>query len=230
MIIVENRIPIVEIIVINLVLKKYMSNNPDKRKTMNQTTQNRTHMQCRKNKKLGICIFIYFIFIFLCSMSSSSPHTFSVVSSPGRQPFTTTTLTDRSLVLTLLKYEDTLIHSKTGQDVYKNPYNLSLTSLEPQKIIQRMVLAHFGFTTTETDVNMYREIYHTYPHDMEIRSSVTYLRENICLTYTSKALQIGAPIPSYTHFYTTKGTPSTNSLQTLVTQAPLTMICAFSSS
>jgi len=108
---------------------------------------------------------------------------------------------DRNLVLKMLQYEDTLIKSKRGQEVYRNVCNKPLVSLKHEYTIQRIVLNAFGFTNDDEAVETYREIFRTYynsptDYDKEVLSSVVYMRENKCVYYTSKKLRNGQTIPN----------------------------------
>jgi hypothetical protein len=98
---------------------------------------------------------------------------------------------DRELILQMLAYEDSLIHSNVGQEMYKTQSYSPLTSLTVELALQRLVLHKFGFTTSPQDVDRYRSIYRHYPKDTEVLNSVTYLRENKCLYYTSPVISVG---------------------------------------
>jgi hypothetical protein len=68
--------------------------------------------------------------------------------------------------------------------------------LDPQLIIQRHVLTVFGFSTTDIDVQNYRNIFRTYyksatDYDKDVLSSVLYMRENKCVYYTAPIINVG---------------------------------------
>jgi hypothetical protein len=117
------------------------------------------------------------------------------------RPFTQTELKDRDLIIKMLKFEDTLINDeKFGQEIYRNELNGKGTSLEPQFIIQRTVLDHFGFDTSDDSLTTYREIFRTYykspfEYDKEVLDSVTYMRENRCVYYKTPEIKVGDKIP-----------------------------------
>lgn len=149
------------------------------------------------------------------------------------QPFTLTNIRDRDLVIKMLRYEDSIIHSDDGQAIYKNPFNESLTSLEPRLIIQRVVLNKYSFDTSDQSVSNYREIFRNYynsptDYDKEVLSSVTYMRENKCVYYTSPVINIGDEIPDC-KLYQLDGKTETSLYQQLGDSSHA-MLCAFSSS
>ena len=111
--------------------------------------------------------------------------------------FTRDHLTDRSLILTMLKWEDQLILSDLGQSIYRNKFN---KLLQPQFVIQRMVLTHFGFDTSDNSLSNYREIFRTYykspvEYDHEVLDSVVYMRENRCVYYTEPMINVSDKLP-----------------------------------
>ncbi len=115
-------------------------------------------------------------------------------------PFTDETLKNRELIIKMLQYEDSIILSDKGQQIYKQNTNNLYVSLASFYIIHRMVLNHFNFTTTDQDVLNYRKIFKTYykspiDYDKDVINSVTYMRENKCIFYDSKVIEIGEQIP-----------------------------------
>ena len=144
-------------------------------------------------------------------------------------------LEDRELVLRMLRHEDAIHYSELGQDIHRNPYNGSLVSLAPRRIVERMVLTHFGFTTDEESLTLYTQIFRHYCDagkglDEEIMNSVYYLRHNLCLRFRSPELKVGDRLPNCTTLLDLQGNPSSADLHTLVKAHGHTMICAFSSS
>lgn len=114
--------------------------------------------------------------------------------------FEETHIKDRYLILRMLKYEDKLFLSNQGQK-FLQEYGENTTSLEGSKSIQRMTLNNFGFESTEQDLKKYRTIFHYYyvnslNYDTEILNSVYYMRENKCLYYKSKPIELGIQIPN----------------------------------
>ena len=116
------------------------------------------------------------------------------------KPFTLDDVSNKDLVMKMLTYEDTILHSEKGQCVYKNPVNRALYSLEPQFVINRLTLSHFGFDTTKESVETYRSIFRNYytsptEYDKEVLVCSTYMRENRLMFYQTSALEIGDSIP-----------------------------------
>ena len=148
--------------------------------------------------------------------------------------FTQEDVKNKALILQMLRKEDEIMHSTYGQDIYRNSLNHSLTSLMPQLIIQRAILASFGFTTDDRSVDAYRSIFRNYyisptEYDREVLQSVTYMRENLCLYYTTPKLKIGQTAPNCL-LYGLDG-KSQHELYSLIRPTSrFTMLCAFSSS
>lgn len=97
---------------------------------------------------------------------------------------------DRDLVLRMLRYEDGLIHSPETMRMYADPTFRPRTSLTIEHALQRVVLARFGFSTSDESVRAYRSIFRHYyrspwDHDRDVLSAVTYMRENKLLYYTA---------------------------------------------
>jgi hypothetical protein len=113
-----------------------------------------------------------------------------------RVPFTREHIANKQLVIQLLQYEDSIIHSQYGQDMYKNKCNFPGTSLNIEKARQRIVLNHFAYNTSDESLENYRSIFKHYYHsstdyDKDVLQSVTYMRENKCVYYTGTQLKIG---------------------------------------
>lgn len=73
-------------------------------------------------------------------------------------------------------------------------------SLEPEYKIHRLVLRHFGFHTTDDDVEVYRTIFAHYyrsptDYDKQVMQSVTYFRENKQVFYTTPQPSVGQVLP-----------------------------------
>lgn len=106
---------------------------------------------------------------------------------------------NRELILKMLEYEDKLYLSDKGQEILKN-YGDNFVSLEGSKIIQRMTLQSFGFSSSDDSMKNYRRIFHNYynsseDYDKEVLSKVFYMRENRCLYYKEPEINIGDTLP-----------------------------------
>jgi hypothetical protein len=77
------------------------------------------------------------------------------------QPFNKNHISDKQLMLKMLQFEDNTFLSSQGQQFLKN-YGDKITSLDGLKSIQRLTLNHFGFCSTDVDLNNYRTIFHHY--------------------------------------------------------------------
>ena len=116
------------------------------------------------------------------------------------QPFNKHHISNKQLILKMLQFEDDTFLSSQGQQFLKD-YGDKITSLDGSKSIQRLTLNHFGFCSTDVDLENYRTIFHHYynspiNYDKDILSAVYYMRENRCLYYTSPKLKIGDTIPN----------------------------------
>jgi hypothetical protein len=123
--------------------------------------------------------------------------------------FNETHIMNKELILKMLKYEDELFLGNNGQQFLAD-YGENTTSLEGSKSIQRMTLNNFGFGSTEEDLKKYRTIFHHYyknslDYDSDILNSVYYMRENKCLYYKTKPIELGIQIPN-TNVYGLDGT------------------------
>ena len=121
------------------------------------------------------------------------------------KPFTGDKLSDRLLIIAMLQFEDSIILGQKGKELYSNPRYKSLSSLKVDKTINRIVLTHFGFSNKDSDVENYRKIFRTYyrsptDYDAEVLKSVAYMRENKCMFYLGKEINIGDKIPDSTVF------------------------------
>lgn len=106
---------------------------------------------------------------------------------------------DRELVLSMLRREDRLIHAPETMRMYADPVYAPRSSLTIEHALQRLVLAHFGFSTSDHSLRAYRSIFRHYyssprNHDAEVMSAVTYLRENKLLYYTAPPVEVGQEV------------------------------------
>lgn len=107
---------------------------------------------------------------------------------------------NKTLVINMLSFEDTLYLSPEGQNILKD-YGNNFTSLEGSKIIQKKTLNKFNYSSTLNSLENYRKIFNYYyksatDYDIDVIKSVYYMRENKCLFYKNKKLEIGEIIPN----------------------------------
>lgn len=116
-------------------------------------------------------------------------------------PFTIDHVNNKDLVIKMLKKEEELIKSASGQERYKNIYNKPYISLTNEYAFNRKILSLFGFDTSDYSVNNYRSIFRTYYHsptnyDHDVINSSHYMRNNRCVFYTSPSINVGDIIPN----------------------------------
>ncbi len=107
---------------------------------------------------------------------------------------------NKQLVIEMLKYEEMITFSDMGQSLYKNTFNMPLTSLCVEKSLNRLTLKHFGYDTSDDNVEMYRKIFSHYfnsplDYDKDVINSIHYMRENKCVFYKLPRIEIGSVIP-----------------------------------
>jgi len=157
-----------------------------------------------------------------------------VVGRSSTKKFTQKDVNNRSLVIKMLKYEDSIVFSKEGQDRFRNILNAPRSSTENMHAFHRMTLHNFGFTTEDDDVRNYRSIFKHYfkspdVYDKEVVDSVHYMRENRCVFYKSEPLNVGDTAPNCRLFHL-DGTTKTTLHDQLNQDGGMTMVCAFSNS
>jgi hypothetical protein len=158
-----------------------------------------------------------------------------IVGNPAQaRPFTHADVLDRSMVIAMLRHEDTLFLGPKGQALFTDGTFEHLTDLEGYYTFHRVTLSAFGFQTTERDVRMYRTIFSNYyrgpsDFDAEVLSSVCYMRENKCVYYNDPPVNIGDDAPD-ARLVTLDGTPTT--LQSVLGALPhkYVFVGAFSNS
>lgn len=140
----------------------------------------------------------------------------------------------RPLVLTMLRYEDVLIHGPEAQEAYKAFRALGHHSMDVERMTARQTLDHFGFSTDDASLATYRSLAKLYHDDDEVKESVTYLRANRCLRYTLPFPSLGevCPNPPVHPFHMKTGTTAeTEPLHTLFDRSKdQRIVAAFSSS
>jgi hypothetical protein len=67
-------------------------------------------------------------------------------------PFDIEKIKDKRLIIEMLKFEDTIIHSEIGESIYNDDSYEHFTTLEAMFCIHRYVLNHFGFSNKDEDV------------------------------------------------------------------------------
>lgn len=150
-------------------------------------------------------------------------------------PFTREHLKNRDLVMRMLKYEDSIIHGKEGEMIYREMFSGATTSFDPEFTINRMTLSHFNFDTEDTSVKNYRGICGQYYHgptnyDKEVLDCITYLRENKCLYFTAPDVGVGDKLPNVT-LYEADGVTETTLYNVIERdQRSTTIVGAFSGS
>jgi len=112
------------------------------------------------------------------------------------QDFSEESLANRELVISMLKYTDTLFLGP-GQELYRNQCYLPNSSIDPLLAIQRKVLNDFGFKNDTVSLGNFRKIVQIYwrgpdDYDAEVLQSVVYLRANKLLYYRGAVLPIGS--------------------------------------
>jgi hypothetical protein len=116
------------------------------------------------------------------------------------KPFLEDDITNKSLIIDMLKYEDTIYLGPIGKEIYGDSLYKPRISLTPEFTIHRIVLDKFGFDTSDESVQNYRKIFGHYyksgtDYDNEVLSSVAYMRENKCLYYTRPIISKSDIIP-----------------------------------
>lgn len=146
--------------------------------------------------------------------------------------FTNDDVDNKDLVIKMLQFEEQFTKSDRGQALYKNKLNRPFISLTVEKTINRIVLAQFGYNTTDDDVETYRTIFRTYfrspdDYDEDVINSVHYMRENRCVFYKATPLQIGEQVPDST-LYHLNGKNKTSLYNIIDKKSRYTVIAAFS--
>lgn len=152
-----------------------------------------------------------------------------------RRPFRDAELHDKELVVKMLRREEEIIRSDEGQDRYRNKLTLPGVSLTNEYAFNRMVLAEFGFDTSDESVDYYRSIFRTYFHspssyDKDVINAVHYFRANRCVFYTAPKIRVGDCIPEVP-LYMLNGEDKVSLHEVVRKDAPAyTLLCAFSMS
>jgi len=160
-------------------------------------------------KLLFIIIYTICIYIIICnssrmaSLSKKNKKQQALLAAAMRNleqlrlpDFDETHLSDRKLVLAILrKYEE--IFRGEGQAFYKQNLRKTLTTFGSEDKIRSIVLNHFGFNSLSLSMKTFKRIKIVYAGDQEVRDSVTYLRFNRILDWTTPETKIGDIIVNF---------------------------------
>lgn len=151
-------------------------------------------------------------------------------------PFTKNHTLDKELVMRMLQYETTIAFDPAiGHKLYDNMILEPLTSLNVEKILNRLTLMHFNFDTTDVSVETYRTIFRTYyqsptSYDADVINASYYMKNNKTVFYNGAPLMPNAIIPNVPmHTINTK-TKETVMLHDVIdsTCSTTTIVAAFS--
>ena len=97
--------------------------------------------------------------------------------------FTKKHIQNKQLIINMLQFEDTIIHSEFGKSIYDDNSYEHFTNLEAMYAIHRYVLKYFNFHTNEDNIENYRKIFSYYyksptDYDKDVILAVSYMREN----------------------------------------------------
>jgi len=117
------------------------------------------------------------------------------------KPFTSKDVSNRELIIRMLRFEDSIIHSEEGRAIYRNPLLQVGTSRNADFAIKRKTLTNFGFDTTDASMENYLGSFRNYyrsptDYDSEVISSVTYMRENRLIYYKTIRPTVNQIIPN----------------------------------
>jgi hypothetical protein len=91
---------------------------------------------------------------------------------------------ERSIILEMLKQEQTVRYSKGIQEAYTNQYYARKNNPEYEMVpiereIQKYILRQFGFKDDFASLEEYWKIPSRYWHDEEVKNSIFYMKLNI---------------------------------------------------
>jgi hypothetical protein len=150
------------------------------------------------------------------------------------KPFLEEYISKKSLILKMLKYEDSLILGDIGKQIFENNTYELFSNLETTYIFHRLTLNEFQFSSNDDDVINYRKIFGHYyksptEYDHDIINSVAYMRENKCIYYTEPELKKEDFIPNI-DLYKLDGITKTSLHNEINKDNKYTIIGAFSNS
>jgi hypothetical protein len=96
----------------------------------------------------------------------------------------------------MLKHEDSIILGDIGKTIFEDTSYEHYSSLEGMHSIHRIVLHDFNFQNDDEAVQNYKKIFSKYyksptDFDEEVLQSVTYMRENKSVYYTTLDYNVG---------------------------------------
>lgn len=141
-----------------------------------------------------------------------------------QKEFTDLELTNRELVIKMLRWESEFMCSPEGQARYKAQGSGQFTSLDNEYAFNRRVLREFGFTTNDSSVANYRRIFQTYfqsptDYDHDVIQASHYMRNNRCVFYTTPEIHVGDQIPDVPLLATNPANPNKNNIPTTLYDA-----------
>jgi hypothetical protein len=146
-------------------------------------------------------------------------------------PFRQQHVLNRDLVIEMLKYEDYYGRGQ-GQHIYTI---FTDHDLKPSRCINRHVLIHFGFDSSDTSVATYRTIFKNYynspdDYDKEVLDCVYYMKNNKCVYYNLPKFKIGDKLINHQLLHLNG--ESTSLFQAINSLRPFNhiLLCAFSTS
>lgn len=117
-------------------------------------------------------------------------------------PFTKNDVLNKELIIRMLKYETAIaLDPNIGARLYDNTILEPLTTLNVEKILNRLTLIKFNFDATDESVKMYRTIFSNYyqsptSYDHDVINASYYMRNNKTVFYKSTALTLNDTIPN----------------------------------
>lgn len=146
-------------------------------------------------------------------------------------------LHNRSLMLKMLRYEDSILMGEKGQQIYRSHKGTQTQHLKAEYAIARMTLRKFGFSDDKQSTLNYRRaitVYYRGPtdYDKEVMSSVVYLRANRLLYYTTPKIKKGQTAPDVKTMFHLDGKRFSlySYLNGVCNRYKKVLVCAFSAS
>jgi hypothetical protein len=148
--------------------------------------------------------------------------------------FTKEHIKNRDLIISMLKYEDSIILGKVADKIFKSGVFELFNNLETTFIFHRLTLNKFNFNSDDNSISNYRQIFKYYfksptDYDKEVINSVSYMRENRCIFFTEDKLNKDDIIPDVELFHL-NGHTKVKLHEMINKEDNLTFIGAFSNS